>query len=338
MTSGHGDDRHLYPEINIRYDFSSNVPAHPDHSALWAHLNEHQDIISRYPEPEPYTLEAEIAKKYDIDPQCVLVTNGATEAIFLVAHLLKGKNSGIVQPTFSEYMDAAMLYQHRIQILKSPYETSGDLDAIWCCNPNNPTGTTWEHQKLIETVDSAPETTFIYDQSYHSFTPKEVISHQEVTARPNVIAIFSLTKKYALPGLRLGYLVTSKRIAQEIRRLRMPWSVNALAIEAGHFLLHRDTFWKLNDLLDERLRVTSEIEAHTNIQIHPTDTHYFLAQLPPTGATAQELKDWLVLHEAILIRNADNFPTLTPHHFRIAIQSPEDNNRLISSLIKWTQI
>lgn len=338
MTSGHGDDRHLYPEIDIKYDFSSNVPAHPDHSELWIHLNKHQEIISRYPEPEPYTLEAEIAEKYDIDPECVLVTNGATEAIFLVAHLLQGKSSGIVQPTFSEYMDAATLFQHSIQVLTSPLQTNERLDAIWCCNPNNPTGTTWEHQSLLESVDRSPETTFIFDQSYYSFTPKEVISHQEVTTRPNIIAIFSLTKKYALPGLRLGYLVTSKRMAQEIRRLRMPWSVNALAIEAGRFLLHREPFWKLKDLLDERVRVTTEIETNTEIKIHPTDTHYFLAQLPTTGRTAQELKDWLVRSEAILIRNADNFPTLTPHHFRVAIQSPKDNNRLIKSLIKWTQI
>lgn len=337
MTSGHGDDRHLYPGVTIRYDFSSNVPPMPNHTKLWEHLTLHHDIISRYPEPEPFTLESEIAQKHHIPSECILVTNGATEAIFQVAHLLMGKISGIVQPTFSEYLEAAHLYQHKTSILTSPFAPSTSLDALWCCNPNNPTGTTWEHDRLLETVDQNPETTFIFDQSYHAFTPKKVIDHAEIIARPNVIAIFSLTKKYALPGLRLGYIVTSPKIAHALRQLRMPWSVNALAIEAGRFLLHRDTFWQLPQLLEERKRVTSAIQSFSNIMIYPTDTHYFLAQLPPC-TTAQALKDWLVHQHGILIRNADNFPTLTPQHFRIAIQTSEANDALLHALAQWNQL
>lgn len=337
MTNGHGDDRHLYPGTTILHDFSSNVPPCPDHSKLWEHLTLHHDIISRYPEPEPYSLEEQIAQKYGVNPKSVLVTNGATEAIFLVAHFLMCKHSAIVQPTFSEYLDAASLFQHTTEIIASPYSIHPQTQAVWCCNPNNPTGQTWEHDRLLESIDQNPNTIFIFDQSYYSFTPKPVLSHTEICSRPNVVAIFSLTKKYALPGLRIGYLVTSEKRADEIRKLRMPWSVNALAIEAGQYLLHRDTFWKLDTLLSERERVVTLLREKTDIEIYPTDTHYFLAKLP-NHTTAQELKDWLVQHYGILIRNADNFPTLTPQHIRIAIQSPEDNNQLIKALTEWSQL
>lgn len=337
MTNGHGDDRHLYPGTSILHDFSSNVPPCPDHTELWAHINQHQELITRYPEPEPYSLEEEIANKYGISPNSVLVTNGATEAIFLIAHHLKGKHSGIVQPTFSEYLDASLLYEHTTEHLSTPFAPNPRVNAVWCCNPNNPTGTTWDHDQLLASILQHPKVCFIFDQSYHSFTPKPVLSHSEICAHPNIIAIFSLTKKYALPGLRLGYLVTSENQADEIRKLRMPWSVNSLAIEAGHFLLNREPFWEREKLIAERKRVVSLLEQNTQLEISPTDTHYFLAKLP-ASSTAQELKDWLVEHYGILIRNADNFPTLSAQHIRIAIQSPEDNNQLIKALSEWSQI
>lgn len=338
MTEGHGDDRHRYPGLKIRYDFSSNVPASPDHDLLWAHLTEQRDLISRYPEPEPFTLQGEIALKQGVDPSNILVTNGATEAIFLIAHLFAHQYSAFVQPTFSEYRDAAKLFQHKeMASISAPWEQTTSYDAIWCCNPNNPTGHTWNKERLLYAIDNNPHTTFILDQSYYAFTAKEVISHAEIAWRQNVIGIFSLTKKYALPGLRLGYVVASPSTANALRRLRMPWSVNALAIESGRFLLHKEPFWSLQKLLSERERVTSEIIKDGAITIYPSDTHFFLAKLPEQKY-AQDLKEWLVREHGILIRNADNFLTLTPQHFRIAIQSPEANDCLINALALWNQL
>lgn len=356
MTSGHGDDRHLFPHHKIVADFSSNVPAEAEHTELWQHLTKHRDLISRYPEPEPFTLERELADLYGVQPEEILVTNGATEAIYLIAHTYSGATSTILQPTFAEYLRAATLYGHHTQQVTSleglqaveghtvepPLQIGSTIPRtpspqfqrlLWCCNPNNPTGITLPHTELLQLIDTHPETLFVVDQSYAAFTPKEVLSQKEATTRPNLILLYSLTKKYALPGLRLGYLITHATIAKAIRHYRMPWSVNALAIEAGRYLIPRAPHWNLADLLGERKRVTDALQKMGAYTIHPTDTHYFLATTH--RGTAQELKEWLVQEHGILIRNASNFPTLSPHHFRIAIQTPHENSLLIDALAQW---
>ena len=104
MIEGHGDDSYKYSRP-ITANFSSNVYNRVDLSALKAHLCARIDGIGNYPEPEPYTLEACLARRHRLPAEAVCVTNGATEAIYLTAQTFRGTNTAIVQPTFSEYAD-----------------------------------------------------------------------------------------------------------------------------------------------------------------------------------------------------------------------------------------
>ena len=106
MIEGHGDDLHHYEPGTVRINFSTNIFQQADTSALKAHLKERIDIINNYPEPQPQALENMIAERLGIDVDCVMVTNGATEAIYLIAQKLHRSVSIIPQPTFSEYADA----------------------------------------------------------------------------------------------------------------------------------------------------------------------------------------------------------------------------------------
>jgi threonine-phosphate decarboxylase len=355
MIEGHGDDRHRYgPETAIRADFSSNIPGGIDHSALRAHLASRLHVIEHYPEPEPLTLEGELADSVGLSPREVVVTNGATEAIYLVAHLLArsatgGETSGpaaIVEPTFAEYRDACRLYGGGVEPLSiaDPYDPPAGCRSVWCCNPNNPTGRAWERDRLLAAIDSRPEVTFVVDQSYEAFTLRPTISAAEARARHNLIVIHSMTKRYAVPGLRLGWLTAPESLCVGVRRLRMPWSVNALAIEAGRFLLREGVGgFSLRAMLDEAARLARAIEC-TGVFAHQyTDTHFMLVEIAPgagvdTGAdadTAAGLKEWLVIREGILIRDAANFRGLTPRHFRVAAQSAAENDLLIDALGRW---
>jgi threonine-phosphate decarboxylase len=354
MIEGHGDDRYKYGPI--RADFSSNVPEGIDHRALLEHLAAHLADISRYPEPEPYTLEKELAEHAGLAPAQVMVTNGATEAIYLAAHFLakRGGCAAITEPTFAEYADACRLYGTEVEPIAEPYTVPADCRSLWCCNPNNPTGRVWERERLIRAIDARPETIFVVDQSYEAFTRKPLLTAQEAAARPNVILIHSMTKHYAVPGLRLGWLTANPALCEQIRCLRMPWSVNALAIEAGRFLLREGVGgFSLDGILAEAARLAGAlgtIESSRTLSVIPgepmaardrpfrpahTDTHFMLVEIAPGQGTAAELKEWLAREEGLLIRNADNFPGLTPRHFRIAAQSPAGNDLLITALQRW---
>ena len=103
MIEGHGDDAYRYGDI--KSDFSSNICAHNHHQALMKHLMARPELISHYPEPEAWSLETIIAERYGLHSQQVIVTSGATEAIYLIAQTFR-MQSEIPSPTFSEYEDA----------------------------------------------------------------------------------------------------------------------------------------------------------------------------------------------------------------------------------------
>ena len=345
MIEGHGDDRHRYGGgAAIRADFSSNVPGGIDHSALRARLAERLSVIEHYPEPEPLTLEGELAYSVGLSPREVVATNGATEAIYLTAHLLAGDGRGggaaIVEPTFAEYRDACRLYGGGVEpvTLSDPYDPPAECRSVWCCNPNNPTGRAWERERLLAAIDGRPEVMFVVDQSYEAFTLRPLLSAAEAAARHNVVLIHSMTKRYAVPGLRLGYLTASAVLCDRLRRLRMPWSVNALAIEAGRFLLREGVGgFSLPAMLDEAARLAGALGTTGVFVPEPTDTHFMLVEIASEAGTAAELKEWLVSREGMLIRDASNFRGLSTRHFRIAAQTPAANDLLTDALARWIQ-
>lgn len=240
MIEGHGDDSYKYNRP-ITANFSSNVYSKVDLSLLKAHLCERIGGIGNYPEPEPYTLEARIARLYHLPADAVCVTNGATEAIYLIAQTFRGTNTAILQPTFSEYADACRMHGHRVTSLyqlpqvQDGYLLPDDVRMFWLCNPNNPTGTVVDKEYMRELIEHNPQVCFIIDQSYEFFTLCPLFSPEEAVEYSNVLLLHSMTKRYAVPGLRLGYVTGNSGLLVRLRTNRMPWSVNQLAIEAGLF-------------------------------------------------------------------------------------------------------
>ena len=144
--------------------------------------------------------------------------------------------------------------------------------------------------------------------------------------------IQSLSKKYCVPGLRLGYLTASPIIIERLRDIRQPWTVNALAIEAGKWLVEHDpkVLPDLNEYLEEAQRLKQALAEIEGLMVMDTQTHYMLVNID--WATSLELKNWLIENHGILIRDASNFHGLDDHCFRVASQTPEENDALISAI------
>lgn len=334
MIKGHGDDIYQYNQPIIS-NFSSNVFYGADLSGLNAHLCNRISSITNYPEPEPYTLERKLAETYYLSPESVCVTNGATEAIYLIAQTFRGTNSAILVPTFSEYADACRMHGHQITSIYNLDHIPENVRMVWICNPNNPTGIVWDKMQLTKLIQSHPQVCFIIDQAYEYFTLKELFSPKEIIQFDNVIQLHSMTKRFAIPGLRLGYITASVGLIQRLRTNRMPWSVNQLAIEAGLYLLEHDIPYHIDiqAYLAETNRLKEALESTGVIDVWATDTHYMLARL--RFGKAKALKDFLANEHGFLIREASNFEGLNEEFFRIATQSPEENNRLVEYINEW---
>lgn len=336
MIHGHGDD--LYKYGNVEINFSTNIYNHFDHSQLFKNLAHKLPTVTSYPEPAPERLEHAIASRLSVANSNVMATNGATEAIYLIALCFKEKRHHIVQPTFSEYADACRIYECETKYITRINSTDsfGANDTVWLCNPNNPTGQITQYDLLINTIKENPETLFIIDQSYSAYTTEKTLQCKEAASLGNVLLIYSMTKDFGIPGLRLGYAVGNETLISKVKRYRMPWSVNSLAAEAGLFLTEHPASYRIDAtaICKERTRVAKELE-ETGFKTHSSDSNMLLCELP--RGNASELKKYLVTRHGILIRDASNFHGLSPKHFRIAVQTEVENNKFINALREWTK-
>ena len=334
MINGHGDD--IFTYSGITHNFSSNIVCRRDLDALYEHLNSCMPQISSYPEPDASSLAVAWAASMGISAHNLCVTNGATEAIYLIAQVYRESNSQIPVPTFSEYADACRLNRHKITEI---YSESGLKPApgslIWLCNPNNPTGKVWDHSWLTQMIEANPACIFIIDQSYAPYTLEKVIDVKWAVEMPNVLILHSMTKQFGVPGLRIGGVSGNARLIKQLSLFRMPWSVNALAIEAGKFLLANRDLYRFDaaGLIAERERVAAEFSRTGLIEVWPSDSNMLLSRLRMGKASA--LKDYLAVEKGILIRDASNFTGLDEGCFRIAVQSQEADNLLIEGIKEW---
>ena len=169
----------------------------------------------------------------------------------------------------------------------------------------------------------------VIDQSYENYTSVSLMTAKTAVRLGNVVQIHSMTKDYGVPGLRLGYIVTSLSLARQIRSRLRPWSVSSLAIEAGKYLLEHDELECRPDL-SEAQRLRQNLTAIDGVQVMPSQTNFMLCKL--AVGTAAALKDYLACKHGILIRDASNFRGLTSRHFRIAAQTPAENDALVSAI------
>lgn len=341
MIDGHGDDIFRYCE-KVKVNFSTNIHQNVDHTNLMRHLASCTRLLSNYPEPAPISVEQKLADSYNIPQENVIVTNGATEAIYLIARLMPSARSAVVVPTFREYQDACLMFGHEIEFISendllkgnTPF---GNISLLWLCNPNNPTGRVFNRRKLIDLIDKMSDTLFIVDQAYADYSVTEVLERADVLSRSNIIVLYSLTKQFAIPGLRVGYAIGSAPVVSKLRSMRMPWAVNSFAIEASHFLLdHKNEYIIERDLLHCEAEEISKSLELMGIKCHPTECNFILCQLP--DGNASQLKRWLINNHGLLIRDASNFETLDQSYFRVAAQDHESNQLLLKCIEEWISL
>lgn len=333
MTSRHGDDY----QGKLKANFSSNVWHNADNSGLYNHLSDMLPTTRRYPEIEAESLKTSLAKTYALKPAQLSIGNGSIEIIYRIAQAYRGQRSLIVSPTFSEYSKACTINEHEIRLCSQenlPMEMNNfQPDLVWLCNPNNPDGFCFEVKDLQDYFNQYPKITFIIDQSFIDFTLQPTLSAKAILEFSNLILMHSLTKRYNIPGLRVGYVISSEPTIKQLDRYKIPWSVNTLAIEAGKYILNqKDNSFDLETWLTETDRFQAEINKVGIFEAMPTQTPFFLVKLLKGKAT--DLKEFL-LSQGLLIRDASNFNYEKDELIRLNTLTASENNLLIEKLIEW---
>lgn len=341
MLHGHGDDGYRFGK-RVRADFSSNcVRDERVLAALEPVLSSAIVSLSNYPEPEAESLRDQIAEMEGVAPENVIVTAGAVAGVYLIAQALVGVRSTIFVPTFSEYEDACRSHGHVVRVAPFNQVLSrelADADAAWLCCPNNPTGDAIVPERLLEWADRTTSCVHIVDTAYESFCDTPAVSARCAVERENLLLVKSLTKRFGIPGLRLGYVVGSTGWIRRLRAKLQPWTVGALEIAAGRFLIReRDRFpsrWP--ELKAEAQALQRALALNPAFRVTESSTHFFLVRL--SQPRSSDLKQWLMDRHGLLIRDAANFRGLDAHFVRIAARLDEANTALVDALNEWSQL
>ena len=335
MIKGHGSDIHNFKLIKA--DFSSNV-SYVDYSKVIKRiLLDNIPNLKHYPDVEYRELSSQIALYHNCDRNNILVSNGAVAAIYQLAQTFSEYKSSLFYPEFSEYESACKMHNHQIEFL-----SIGDFKSISSnCqfaiigNPNNPTGQCFAQDKLLALVSQRKDVIFAIDEAYMDFVSHPQSLAGYINKYPNLIIINSFTKRFSIPGLRLGYLLANPQLINRINRFSQPWSVNSLAAHLGKIILKKQLLFPMDfpTLYAEKERLYRALSLFEVLEIRPSHSNYFLIKM--LQKTAIELKTYLAEQHHILIRDASNFRGLTAQYFRISVRNKTDNQLLLSALTQF---
>lgn len=297
---------------------------------------------ARYPDRESLALRRVIADQTGAALDELVVGNGAAELLWLVAFafLEPGDRVLILGPTFGEYARMAHLMGAEVvewqadvtaAFAVDPDAVAEQIDAvqpkaIFLCNPNNPTGTIMDPATVAAWAKRFSQILFVVDEAYLAFVPG--LRSLYAWRLPNLLIVRSLTKEYALAGLRLGYALGPAALVAGLAQARVPWSVNAVAQAAGEAALTDQTH--LQCTLAALQAATSKLFAglqRLGLSLLPSQTHYFLLYVGDGAAFRQRL-----LTHGLIVRDCASFGL--PAYVRIATRKPEQNQVLLARLGK----
>ena len=339
MLHGHGDDWYKYKQP-LRYNFSSNVwHKGPDASLLDVIRQNIGSTIGKYPSPDAAELSALACAFHQLAGEYCLFTNGATEAFYLIAQLFRNSTATIFYPTFAEYEDACQSHGIRTSYIQRNKLGAEAIhsELAFICNPNNPDGFISSSAIIEEEIKRYPATTFVIDEAYIDFATGAASCIPLLTQYPNLIVVKSLTKLFSIPGIRLGYLLSSPHLITRLKDHKMPWGVNGIAIEAGKHIFQHYVELKpeLNEAVEDSKYLQQEISEIEGFSVVPANTIFFL--LKSERGTAAELKDFLMQEYQLLVRDATNFRGLEGEYIRIAVQDRKGNGILLKALKRWSR-
>lgn len=279
----------------------------------------------------------------------IIAGNGAIEIIYLLMKLLSPREALIPAPTFNEYEIAVKISGGVVRDLPLSedkgftldkgklFDLWADSDCIFICNPNNPTGTLTRRDELEEIIEKAGKSgkTVIVDEAFMDFvTDRHKYSVLDLVPRyGNLFVLYSLTKFFAIPGLRLGIGLGNPDIINKLNEIRDPWNVNCFAQLAGIYSLGDEEY--ISSTVDfisvEKDYLYNEIKSIQGFDPTYPSVNYIFTNIEGTGYSSQELCE-ILGNKGILVRDCSTYKNLRPVFVRSAVKGREDNDRLIEAL------
>jgi threonine-phosphate decarboxylase len=329
-------------------DFSSNInPLGPPPRVLAEIANSLSSTRLRA-YPDPHSFAKTLADKHRLMPDEIVVGSGVASLIFAVMRALLPARVLILEPAFAEYARGCVAVKAAVTpwLLGEGDDFAPDFvgltqalserqfDLVILNSPHNPSGRQYDRDDLLALIDAAERNnvSVMLDEAFIDYVPESSLLPLAAT-KARLIVLRSLTKFYAIPGLRVGYAVCGAALAREIAAQIDPWSVSTIALEAGRATLAEDDFEVRSRQVNSAAREEfATALRHVGLQVFQSVANFLLAKLP--RGLGADLALWLE-SERTLIRRCDSFSGLTDQHIRLAVRSSKENLQLAILIGTW---
>ncbi len=327
-------------QVAFKYDFSANINPLGLSDAVKQALIKNIGGVVHYPDPSAAELKNAVANRYGVAKENLVLLNGAAEFFYLYCNVVKPRKILIPVPSFSEYEKAARAVGAYVEHFYLREENNFELDAekilakvtaekfdcVIIGRPNNPTGNIISLD-AVQKISRAVK--ILVDESFIDFMPIES-ARQLVNA--NIATVQSLTKIFAIPGLRLGFAVVEKNLAERLNFSKDVWNVNFLAQKAGVAALADKKFLRdTRTWLDaEKKYFAAKLKTLPNVKVFAPTVNFVLLKLKSRDAAnfvVQRLRE-----EKILVRSCGNFAGLDERFLRLAIRLRAENEFIFDRL------
>lgn len=360
---GHGGNakeisRSMGIDYNNIIDFSANInPLGMPESAKEAIVN-NLDAVEKYPDITYFELRNSIRdfenskihnEELKINNEEIILGNGAAEVLFNIVKAIEPKEVLIPAPTFSEYEEAVDAVDGKVNLYYLKEENqftiqedildciNEKMDLIFICNPNNPTGVITDKNLLKKILYKSLENNayVVIDESFLHFIKEDFSMITFIKNYKNLIIIKSLTKFFAIPGIRIGYgLNSDKMLLEKVNRITPAWNINILAEEAVKSALKDNKYIEasIEFMKKEKDYLYNEIKEIYGIKAFKPSVNFIFFKLDSKeGLLDMDIKNKLI-EKNILIRSCSNYHGLDNTYYRIAVRNHKDNIVIVNTL------
>jgi cobyric acid synthase CobQ/L-threonine-O-3-phosphate decarboxylase len=331
-------------------DFSANLNPLGPPEWLRRVISRNVERLVNYPEPQGQRLLARLAQTLELAPAQLVLGNGSTELLYAIPRAFACRRAVLPVPAYLDYERAARLAGLEVVTLPLAEAEGFRLDFVrlaevlrpgdllFLGRPNNPTGIGFAAVELLGLVAAHPKVLVVVDESFFEFVaPTSELLSREMPA--NLLVVRSLTKFYAIPGLRLGFAAGAPATIDRLRRLVLLWTVNALALAVGEELLADREYGERSRAFvrERRAELAAGLAKIPGLTIYPGAANYLLVRLVLPGLTAADLAERLLTGNParpIAIRVCANYPGLDGRFFRVAVRTAAENTALCAALTR----
>lgn len=327
-------------------DFSSNINPLGASKKTLTYLTENLNLLFTYPDPNYVELRKSIAQYNDADEKDIILGLGATEILKFGIKYYSAKNSMLLSPCYSEYEEELKKISQNIFHFNLNYEDKfkidvdklieaikkEDIDLLVFANPNNPTGTALKSTE-IEKILKETDVKLILDETYTEFCEKEFSSGALTKNYKNLLITRGTSKFFSLPGIRLGYGITSdENLIQEFKAKQTLWQINSVADMCGQIMFKdKEYLESVYDFIRTRREyLFNELKKIKSLEPIETKSNFILIKIHG-DITSTELREKLA-ENLLIVRDCKTFKGLDDSYFRICILSDKENEKLIKHL------